>query len=183
MTVRPPQAFAAAQNTPLLSHRRRQAYWYDPSTAFHSQFGALSPFIVPLTDGWKYLVHSTEPTGDTWDTQVARKSNFNTHYLANLVTYQADQAISILAPSTTFRMRLNVEDNDQFSVTDPAQFSVLLDDEVVHPGVHKVLETLSLITVTTSISGSHNLTITSGPQFKGRLAVDTFIHRTYVDVK
>jgi hypothetical protein len=193
MRTRPRHALAAAimASSVLARHLPRQvSEWpYSPRTPIDLRSGALAAFIVPLTDGWKYQWQGDDPLGDTWETQQPSDvGEFWRRSSLQLVTEQPNQALSILTPCSIYSLGWEVTGGHQSSMTDPSQWTVILDDEVISPDKYLLDHYQgfthlggSIKVTSPSILGSRNLTVLLGSQLKGSLRLQSLSCQTNLD--
>jgi hypothetical protein len=98
-----------------------------------------------------------------------------------VMTDQPNQAVSILTPCWTYSLDASVVGNGQFSMQDPAHWSVILDGKVLAPETYVNVSTDMVRVTSPSSLGSRNLTVAVGPRFEGTFVMRSLQCRTLVD--
>jgi hypothetical protein len=141
-----------------------------------------SAFIVPLTDGWRYLRGGQTPSGDTFEAQqINNRMDLFQRGNEALVADHGPEAFSILAPCTSYGLWASINNPDAFSWNDTNKFSVILDGRLL--GAHEFGPTAQewLRVNSSTPGGSTNLTIALGPQFNGTFTLTKVLCKADVD--
>lgn len=152
---------------------------YDPNTSLRPYLGALSPSVIPTTEGWEYF----SPNGQLMEYrqwEVQRPSSMaelvERSFEARLGTTKPNQALSLLfvGSSLTVQAILNPSD-DGFSLSYTGDWALFVDGVMLPSREYGDIVSKSVMTfdVPLKTDSYHNVTFRTGPIFKGNF---TFYH-------